>query len=107
MALAYTENVKAEAEAIAAVANELVSLYHRVNQILEHNSDLAADWTAGATPGYISEAASGNMTGLPYTRQQIGNAIGSFSQFKNYMTNAAVTQGDHLGNFDLVSRPLG
>lgn len=106
MAMDYEENVKLEAEAIAAVCNEMVSLYHRANQLLEHNSDLGVDW-ANAVPPVIEESGSGNLLGLAFTKTAVANAVNALDQFRKYMTNQAVTTGDYLGSLDLVSRPLG
>lgn len=106
MAQHYTENVKAEAEAVASVANELVSLYQRVKQMLAHNTALNVAWTSATSP-VLEVTASGNLQGLGYTGTQISNALGSMTQFVNLMENQTVTEGNHLSNFNLVARPLG
>lgn len=99
---------KAEAEALAAVCNEATSLLARINQMLEHNSDLAIDWNAAETPAYIAETA-GNITGLNFARTDVGNAIGSLDWIRKLLTNQSMagSQGDHLGNLNKLSRPLG
>lgn len=99
--------VAEEARAIANLANEAASFHARLNQLLEHNSDLAIDWAAGTTPAYITEDADGNLSGFTYTRQQVANVIGSLDQIRKLLTNQVVTQGDHLGNFHLLARPQG
>jgi hypothetical protein len=108
MALTYLRVVE-EANALAALCNEVASLEARINQVLEHNSDLAIDWTAGSTPSYITEDGAGNLSGLPYTRQQVGTAISSLDWIRKLLTNQSMTgsQGDHLGIINLLSRPLG
>ena len=108
MALVYAR-VKEEAEAMASLANELSSLLTRLDQVLEHNSDLAIDWAAGATPSYITEDGAGNLSGMTFTRQQVSNVIGSFDWVRKLLTNQVMTgsQGDHIGNINLLSRPLG
>jgi len=93
----------ATAVRVSAVAEKLVDLLAEVNDILEYNSDQAIDWAAGSTPAYIPEDADGNIDGLQFSRQAVANAIGSMAEFRDFMQNAAVTQGDHLGNFNLVS----
>lgn len=106
MALQFSK-VLAEANALEEIANDLATVYSKAVQFLEHNSDVIIDWSAGGTPAYISEEANGNILGKDYTRQQVANLIGTLSQLKNLMSNAAVTQGDHLGNLNLIAKPLG
>lgn len=108
MALEYTA-VQREATAIEDVSNQLASLLATIDQLLEHNSDLAIDWGAGSTPAYISEAANGNLQGKTYTRQEVSNAIGSLDWVRKLFTNQVMTgsQGDHLGNINKLTRPLG
>lgn len=104
MALQYSL-VQQEADAIKAVCDDVVRVFARVNTMLEHNSDLAIDWGAGATPAYITEEANGNLSGRTFTRQQVANAIGSLDQIRRLLTNLAASQGDHLGNFNLLANP--
>lgn len=65
--------------------------------------------TVNPVPDYIVEETNGtsNLSGLAYDRTQVANAIGSITQFNNYMLNAAVTQGDHLGNLAQLARANG
>lgn len=93
----------ATAVRVSAVAEKLVDLLAEVNDILEYNSDQAIDWAAGSLPAYIPEDADGNIDGLQFSRTAVANAIGSLNEFKDFMTNGAVSQGDHLGNLNLVS----
>lgn len=108
MALEYAK-VQAEAAAIEDVSNQLASLLATINQLLEHNADLAIDWGAGATPAYINEEANGNLQGKTYTRQEVSNTIGSLDWVRKLLTNQTMTgsQGDHLGNLNKLTRPLG
>lgn len=107
MALAYTENVKKEAESYESLANEIAVWIARVRQQLAHDSDLSIDWPAGSTPSYISEAASGNMTGLPFTRQAVSNFKTTAAQVIALVDGGTPSTGDHLGNINQLSRPLG
>lgn len=95
-----------EADALRQICEEMVKLYSRINWILEHNSDLSIDWGAAEKPAYFTEAEDGNLDTRPFTRQAIANAVGSLSQVRNLLTNQAVSQGDHLGNLNVVARPL-
>lgn len=64
--------------------------------------------TFNPVPDYVVEETdgTGNLSGLPYSRTEVSNAIGSIQQFVNLMTNAVPTQGDHLGTTDkLASAP--
>lgn len=113
MALEYSK-VQSEATAIEDVCNQTVSLLATYGQLLEHNSDLAIDWAAGAKPAYINEQANGNLEGKTYSRQQVANAIGTLTLIRKILLNQDVTglmtlasPGDHLGNLNLLTRPLG
>ena len=104
MALA-SARVVATAQKIAEVSEKVRNVLAEVHQVLEFNSDQAIDWAAGSKPAYIPEDADGNIDGLQYSRTAVANAIGSLDQFRKLLTNAAVSQGDHLGNLNLVSDP--
>ena len=96
-----------EAQAIAAVCDEVKSLYVRIHEVLEHNSDLSIDWAATIPPSYITEDVNGNIQGLLYTRQQVANAIFSLDWIRRLLTNQSMagSQGDHLGNINQLARP--
>lgn len=105
------EVVENEADAVRNVCEEMVRLFSRIHWILEHNSDLSIDWAAGTTPAYITEiqagaVGAGNIDTRPFTRQQVANAIGSLDQIRKLLTNQATSQGDHLGNLNVLARPL-
>ena len=108
MALQFS-TVLAEANAFEEVINQAVVLESLINQLLEHNSDLAIDWTAGSTPAYISEEANGNILGKNYTRQQVGTAVSSLDWIRKLLTNQSMTgsQGDHIGVLNVIAKPLG
>ena len=95
-----------EADAIAQIAEEATYLLTRIKWLLDHNSDQAIDWAAGSTPAYIEEDADGNLVDRTYTRQNVANAIGSLDQIRKAFENEAVSQGDHLGNLNLLAKPL-
>jgi hypothetical protein len=101
--------VKSEAEAFQVICNEVASMLTRIVQLLEHNSDLAIDWGAGTTPGYITEDADGNLSTLTYSREDVSNAIGSLDWVRKLLMNQdmASAQGDHLGNLNKLAHPLG
>ncbi len=102
MALTHTRVSEAATEA-QEIADQLKAVYQRTVAFLATNSDLSIDWAAGALPSYINEDVDGNLDGLGFTRAQVANIVGSFDQFKNLIENAAVTQGDHLGNINQLS----
>lgn len=106
MALAYPL-VKVEAQAAQLLANEVASLLARLDQFLEHNSDLSIDWGAGSTPAYITEDAAGNLDTLTYSRQAVSNVIGSFAAVRTLLTGGTPSTGDHLGNLNQLAQPLG
>lgn len=99
--------VKQEAAAAQLVASELASLLTRLDQFLEHNSDLAIDWAAVSTPAYITEDAAGNLQDLLFSRQAVANVIGSFAQVRTLLTGGTPSTGDHLGNLNQLAQPLG
>lgn len=105
MALVH-ETVLTVADATQSVCESVAYLLTRIDWLLEHNSDMSIDWGAVETPAYITEDDKGNIYGRYCTRQNVANAIGSLDQIRKLLTNQAVTQGDHLGNVNLVSRPL-
>lgn len=85
------------------IAESLKQAFLDATELLETNSDLAIDWAAGATPAYLNEDANGNLDGFRFTRQNMANLIGSIDNFKKLLTSQAVSQGDHLGNINLVA----
>lgn len=72
-------------------------------------SDGTGTHTVNPVPDYISEETNGtsNLSGRAYDRIQLSNAIGSLTQFRNYMLNQVVTQGDHMGNLNAIARAQG
>lgn len=96
----------AEADAIAVICEEATLLLNRINWIMEHNSDLSIDWAAAETPAYIEEDASGNMVDRRFSRQNVANAVGSLDQIRKLLTSQQVSVGDHLGNLNIMARPL-
>lgn len=96
----------AEADAVATICEEVTALLTRINWLLEHNSDLSIDWAADPKPAYIEEDAAGNLVDRRFSRQNVANAIGSLAQMRALLTGSAASQGDHLGNLNLMARPL-
>jgi hypothetical protein len=96
----------AEADAVALICEEVAAMLTRINLMLEHNSDLSIDWAAATKPAYIEEDAAGNMVDRRFSRQNVANAIGSLDQIRKLLTNQATSQGDHLGNLNVMARPL-
>ena len=106
MALSFNR-ISVTADAVADVCNQLATLLATVDQLLEFNSDQNIGWTDDPLPGYITEDGDGNITGKQFARGDVSNALGSLTQFRNLMTNQAVSQGDHLGNVNKLAKPLG
>jgi uncharacterized protein YdbL (DUF1318 family) len=105
--MAYSaELTKTEAIAISAICNAVAEVLAKIDVVLEHNSDLAIDWGAATTPGYITEDADGNISGLTFDRASVANAIGSLDQARKLFTNQDVAQGDHLGNINKLARAM-
>ena len=105
MALTF-EKVLREAEAIESMANEVVAMHSRIKQLIAHNSDLAIDWNAVELPAYITEDAAGNILGMLYSRAAVSNTIFSLLQLSNVLENETVVEGDHLGNFNALAKPV-
>jgi hypothetical protein len=100
MALTHAK-ATTEAEALGFLAEDFLDVYDNLVGLLAHNSGLSIDWGAATKPDYLEEDASGNLAGLPITRQQVANAIGSLAAIQTLMGNG------HLGNLNLVARPVG
>lgn len=101
------EMAEKEAEAVRMICEETVNLFHRINRLLEDNSDKAIDWAGDPKPAYFEEQANGNLYTMPFTRAQVSNAIFSLDNIRKVLTNQATTQGDHLGNINIIARPFG
>lgn len=98
-----TQGTTEVAAAVSAKATKVVALVYEVMQVLDFNSDKSIDWAAVQLPAYIAEDADGNIDGFKFSRTQAANAIGSLDQFRKLLMNEAVSQGDHLGNLNLVA----
>ena len=101
------EMAEKEANAVRMICEEVVTLYHRINQLLEDNSDKSIGWNGDPKPAYFEEQANGNLYSMPFTRAQVSNCIGSLDQIRKVLTNQATSVGDHLGNINVVARPFG
>lgn len=91
--------------ALEEVANQRLVLHNLEIQLAEYNADININW--GSPPGFLTLDGDGNISGKSYTPGDVSNALGSITQDRNMMTNAAVSQGDHLANFNKVGSPLG
>lgn len=100
------DRTRITAASIETVCTEAVALLAKINTLLEHNSDVSIDWNGDPKPAYIDEDANGNINGLYFSRSQVSNAIFSLDQIRNTLTNQTVTQGDHLGNLNQLSRAM-
>ena len=80
-----------------------------IRDFVEFNSDQAIDWAGDPTPSYISldADASGNLEGRNYTPGAVANLIGSFSAIQTLVTAGTPSTGDHLGNLNVIARPVG
>ena len=99
------EKVESLGDAIREVAEEVARLYPRIVWVLEQNSDNSIDWNS-AIECVPDDATSGNLDSRPYSRAEVSNAIFSLQQIQFLLTSQAITQGDHLGNINKISRPL-
>lgn len=86
-----------------SIANDIRSLKARIDAFVPMNQAIGCDWGAGTKPSVLVEDANGNLQGQTFSRQDFANLIGSFTQFQNLLNNAAVTQGDHGGNVNMVA----
>lgn len=104
MALTY-DRVKLEIDAFLEMCDRTNHFLSDIQRLLQHNSTQAIDWNAGSTPAYISQETNGNLSGYQFTRQNIGNAIGSLNAIVALLTNQSLAglQGDHLGNINLIA----
>lgn len=106
--MALTSTVSStEAQALKTVCDAVVQILLVIDSALEHNSDLAIDWAAEVKPACIDEDAAGNISGLPYSRQEVSNAVGSLDWIRKLLTNQSMSgaQGDHLGNLNKLASP--
>lgn len=102
MALTHTRASEV-ATAVKGACDDLKAALKRAAEVLDTNSDLSVDWAGDPKPSYLNEDADGNLDGFKFTRAQVANAIGSLNQFRNLLTNQVATQGDHLGNLNLLA----
>lgn len=102
MALTYERCMEVATQA-KRISENLKQAFLDATELLETNSDLAIDWAGDPKPAYLNEDASGNLDGFRFTRQNLANLIGSIDNFKKLLTNQAASQGDHLGNINLVA----
>jgi hypothetical protein len=91
MALTHAK-AKEEAVALQLLCEQVRQLQSTIASALTHNSNQAIDWAAQSKPAYLDEDAAGNLNG-------------SLDQVNKLLTNAAVSQGDHLGNLNQLARP--
>lgn len=106
--MALTSTISStEAQAIKTVCDSVAQMLLVIDSALEHNSDLAIDWAAAEKPAYIDEDAAGNISGQPYSRADVANAIGSLNWIRSLLKNQNMTgsQGDHLGNINKLASP--
>jgi hypothetical protein len=100
-----------EAEAVRLLAEKFLKIYDELVGLLDHNSALSIDWGNATKPAFLEEDADGNLSGLPITRQQVANAIGSFDALQTLLTGGTLAAwqhpANHLGNLNLVARPAG
>lgn len=75
--------------------------------VLPITTDGTGTMTVSEEPEYIDQETNGNLSQQKYSRQAVSNAIGSLDQFRKLMTNLVPSQGDHLGNLNLIGKPLG
>lgn len=98
MALQQTRVIEVAA-AIAQVSNELARVLARVNQVLEHNSDQAIDWsmpapktfTAATATDVLTATAHGMANGQKVRLSNAGGALpaGLLAGTDYYVVNAA------------------
>jgi hypothetical protein len=103
------DRVRETAVAIRAMAERATVLLRDIEYLLRYNSNQSIEWNAAQKPDYIDEeetgAGAGNLNGLPFTRANVSNAIFSLSQIQLALTNQATSQGDHIGNLNVLSSP--
>jgi hypothetical protein len=95
---------------VAVAANTFQLSATKGGAAVNATGDGTGTHTFNPVPDYIAEETdgTGNLSGLPYSRVEVSNAIGSIQAFVNLMTNVAPSQGDHIGNTDkLASAPTG
>jgi hypothetical protein len=104
MALTH-ERVQEMARQAKMLADQTKALNTLLKEFLATNSNLAIDWGAQSKPAYIIEDVAGNIygDGLYFSRQAVANVIGSFSAVVNILGNVAVSQGDYMGNVNVVA----
>lgn len=95
---------------IAVAANTFQLSLTKGGAAVNFTTDGTGTHTFNPVPDYIVEETNGtgNLSGLPFSRVEVSNAIGSVQQFFNLMTNVAPSQGNHLSNLNLLaSSPQG
>lgn len=107
MALTY-DRVKLEVDAFLEMCDRTNHFLNDIQRLLQHNSHQAIDWNAVTKPTYIEQDVNGNLSGYQFTRQNIGNAIGSLDAIVKLLTNQSLAglQGDHIGNINQIAPAL-
>lgn len=99
------------ADAAQRIAERLLDVFADVDDFLEFQSDQAIGWTDDPRPAYISvdPGGSGNLEGRNFSPANVANLIGSLAAVRTLLTGGSLTglQGDHLGNLNVVARPVG
>lgn len=102
---ASAQRLAEAARQASILATDGKQFFGRMNLFLSHMAAMSYDLTADPCPDYIVEDANGNIQGLDFSRQDLANAIGSFTQIRNLALNQTVTEGDHLVNLEKLARP--
>lgn len=92
---------------IAAAANTLQLSATLGGAAVNFTTDGTGVHSLQPVPDYISLEPNGNLSGRVYAPANVSNAIGSMDQFRNLLTNGVASQGDHLGNFNLLASAPG
>lgn len=90
----FTE-IKAVADALAALAGKAKSLKSLADQTLANNSALQIDW-GNVDAGMIT---NGDLTGTNASPAEISNVIGSLAAFQTFWET-------HGGNFEKLTTPI-
>lgn len=94
---------------VAVAANTFQLAASKGGQAIDITGNGSGTHTLHPTPDYFSQEQNGNLSGRTFSRQQVSNAIGSLDWVRKLLTNQDMSgsQGDHLGNLNQLSRPLG
>ena len=108
--MASVQEIISLAKSISRLAVLTREFRNELRRVLDYNTAQGIDWANVHTTLGISDAdtdidvsAESGADDMPYSPNQVSNALFSLSQFAAVWDNTALTQGDHGGNLQQLT----